>query len=140
MPFATTARVHTSTDAAACGKQKNWLATAPKPHFLHTTTTDTYHHIGLFSCMLQRTSQCILSSPAFTISPMSCFAGQHSHLIHTCYVQKIDCLPAIHKSSQGEVHVLYGSSALPAPNSDDRLSPPDTCSQDVRSYRSGSLI
>ena len=60
----------------------------------------------------------------------SCCAAEEErcYLIDAGGFSQVDGLPAIDKGAQGEVHVFYSGSALPATHSHDGLAAPDSSS------------
>ena len=62
------------------------------------------------------------------------------YLIEACSFSQVNGFPAIDKGSQGEIHVFYCGSALPAAHSHDSLATPDSsCSIEVEEATSSKL-
>ena len=62
------------------------------------------------------------------------------YLINAGCFSQVDSFPAVHKGSQGEIHVFNSGSALPATNSNNGLAAPDaSCSIEVEEATSGKL-
>ncbi len=81
----------------------------------------------------------LCSAPKLTpLKPI--YKQQQKYLIDAGGFSEVNGLPAIHKGSEGEVHVFNCGSALPATNSDNGLTAPDSsCSIEVEEAPSRKL-